>query len=59
MNLGGGNKQRGGHDVEEGDDDDDDDIEHGNRPVKKRRKIRGNQDLWLLYLLFKAASLLW
>ncbi len=38
------------------DDYDDGDIEEG-RP--KQSKIRGNQDLWLLYLLFKAISLLW
>jgi len=42
MNLGGGARQKGGHDVDEGDDDDEGDMENGNRPIKKRRKIRGN-----------------
>jgi hypothetical protein len=36
---------------------DDGDIEEG--PRRRKSQVKGNQDLWLLYLLFKAISLLW
>lgn len=39
-------------------DYDDGDIEEGHGRTRQS-KMRGNQDLWLIYLLFKAISLLW
>lgn len=61
MNFGGGAPDKGLLDDKGHYNDDDGDIEEGGRGAPKRKKsqIKGNQDLWLLYLLFKAISLMW
>ena len=59
MNFVGGGDQRGLLDNDQYDDDGDMESGHPAGKKQKSNQIRGNQDLWLLYLLFKAISLLW
>ena len=58
--AGDGPKRRKGVPMTDEGGEEGDDLEEGAPRVLPRRKshVRGNQDLWLLYLLFKAAAYL-